>query len=144
MKTLLRIDSSPLNSEASFSRQLTAEFVRQWQQKHLEGRVITRDLSPTTLAPVTAEWIAAAHTPEDSLTPGQRQALGISDELIAELQAADEYVIGVAMHNFSIPSVLKLWIDQVVRAGRTFSYESGAPVGKLLDKKATFLVSSGG
>jgi FMN-dependent NADH-azoreductase len=37
--------------------------------------------------------------------------LAPSDEMIAELLRADEYVIGVAMHNFSIPSVLKLWID---------------------------------
>lgn len=48
------------------------------------------------------------------------------------------------MYNFSIPAVLKLWIDQIVRAGKTFAYENGAPVGLLGDKKATFLVASGG
>jgi FMN-dependent NADH-azoreductase len=144
MKTLLRIDSSPLGSDASFSRQLTAEFVRQWQQTYPDGKVITRDLSTTQLTPISADWIAAAYTSEASLTPGQRQELGISTELIAELQAADEYVVGVAMHNFSIPAVLKLWIDQVVRAGKTFSYEGGTPAGLLRNKKATFLVSSGG
>ena len=144
MKTLLRIDSSPLSSDASFSRQLTAEFVRQWHHKHPDGKVITRDLATTKLTPVSAEWIGAAYTPEASLTPKQREELGMSNELIAELHAADEYVIGVAMHNFSIPSVVKLWIDQIVRAGQTFSYEAGAPVGMLGNKKATFLVSSGG
>jgi FMN-dependent NADH-azoreductase len=48
------------------------------------------------------------------------------------------------MHNFSISSALKLWIDQVVRAGKTFSYASGAPAGLLNGKKATFLLASGG
>jgi FMN-dependent NADH-azoreductase len=48
------------------------------------------------------------------------------------------------MHNFSIPSSLKLWIDQVVRAGRTFSYGAGGPKGLVLDKKATLLIASGG
>jgi FMN-dependent NADH-azoreductase len=70
--------------------------------------------------------------------------LAPSDELIAELERADEYVIGVAMHNFSIPSVLKLWIDQVVRSGRTFAYAESGPQGLLRGKKATILAASGG
>jgi FMN-dependent NADH-azoreductase len=48
------------------------------------------------------------------------------------------------MYNFSIPAVLKLWIDQIVRLGQTVAYENGAPVGLLRNKKATFLVASGG
>ena len=61
------------------------------------------------------------------------------------MEQADEYVIGVAMHNFSIPSVLKLWIDQVLRGGRTFAYGGpDGPKGLLSGKKATVLVATGG
>jgi FMN-dependent NADH-azoreductase len=81
---------------------------------------------------------------EGDLAPHQQQALAISNELIAELQAADEYVFGVPMHNFSIPGTFKLWIDQIVRAGKTFSYDNGVPNGLLRNKKATILVASGG
>ena len=144
MSTLLRIDSSPLAEGASFSRQLTAEFVAQWEKTHPRGQVIHRDVAATALAPVDAEWIGAAYTPKANLTPRQHQVLGLSNELIRELKTADEYVIGVAMHNFSIPGALKLWIDQVARVGETFSYESGVPSGLLKEKKATFLVASGG
>jgi FMN-dependent NADH-azoreductase len=70
--------------------------------------------------------------------------LALSEELIGELERADEYVFGVAMHNFAIPSVLKLWIDQVVRSGRTFSYGEQGPKGLLHGKKATVVVASGG
>jgi FMN-dependent NADH-azoreductase len=144
MTTLLRIDSSPLGGDASFTRQLTAEFVQQWQHRNPDGRVVTRDLALTRLSPVSADWIGASYSPEASLTQPQRESLAISNELIAELEGADEYVFGVAMHNFSIPSVLKLWIDQVVRAGKTFSYTNGAIAGLLRNKRATFLVASGG
>jgi FMN-dependent NADH-azoreductase len=144
MPTLLRIDSSPFGGDASFSRQLTADFVQQWKRNHPDGNVITRDLAATKLPPLDAEWIGAAYAPKTSLTPRQREVLALSDELISELRAADEFVIGVAMHNFSIPSVLKLWIDQIVRVGETFSYESGGPVGLLRGKKATFLTATGG
>jgi FMN-dependent NADH-azoreductase len=144
MPTLLRIDSSPLVDDASISRQLTAEFVQHWLRAYPGGKVITRDLAMAELPLVTADWIGAAFSPEAGFTPRQREVLAISNELIGELQTADEYVIGVPMYNFSIPAVLKLWIDQIVRAGKTFSYEGGMPAGLLLRKKATFLVASGG
>jgi FMN-dependent NADH-azoreductase len=64
--------------------------------------------------------------------------------LIAELQNADEYVVGVPMHNFSIPSTLKLWVDQVVRIGKTFAYSASGRQGLLTGKKATLLIASGG
>ena len=143
MPTLLRVDSSPM-FQASVSRRLTEEFVRRWEALHPSRKLIARDLTKTELAPVTAEWVRAAYTPEESRSPEQRQLLAVSDRLIAELEAADEYVIGVPMHNFSIPSTVKLWIDLIARAGKTFAYVDGQPKGLLQGKKATFLVASGG
>ena len=143
MPTLLHIDSSPLGA-ASISRHLSEEFVQNWQRRYPDGKIITRDLSANPPPPITAEWIVASFTPEEALTPAQRETLALSDTLVAELDAADEYVIGVPMHNFTIASVLRLWIDQVARAGKTFAYVDGRPVGTLKGKKATFLVASGG
>jgi FMN-dependent NADH-azoreductase len=142
MPTLLHVDSSPL--ESSVTRELTREFVNTWKAAHRDGSVIYRDLAANPLKPLDAGWIGAAYTPEPARTPEQKTVLAVSDELIGELQAADELVIGVAMHNFSIPSVLKLWIDQVVRNGRTFSYREGGPKGLLQGRKATILIATGG
>lgn len=142
MPTLLHLDSSP--SPASVSRELTREFARAWTATHPGGEVIYRDLGANPPSPIDAEWIGAAYSPRNTLSPEQAQALALSDELINELEHADEYVIGVAMHNFSIPSVLKLWIDQVVRRGRTFAYGEQGPRGLLEGKKATVVVASGG
>ena len=143
MPTLLHIDSSPLG-EASISRHLSNEFIQSWKLANPDGKIITRDLTTTSIAPVTAAWVGAAYTPEDSRTPEQRQVLALSDTLIAELQSADEYVFGVPMHNFGVPSSIKLWIDQIARAGKTFSYVDGAPAGLLKGKRASFLITSGG
>jgi FMN-dependent NADH-azoreductase len=142
MSTLLNLDSSPL--ESSISRELTREFVKTWKAAHVGGTVIHRDLAAHPPKPVDAAWVGGAYTPETARTPEQKATLAPSDELISELERADEYVIGVAMHNFSIPSVLKLWIDQVVRSGRTFSYGEGGPKGLLQGKKATIVIASGG
>jgi FMN-dependent NADH-azoreductase len=143
MSTLLHIDSSPLYGR-SVSRQLTGAFVAEWKSSHLDGTVIDRDLNATAIAPITAEWVGAAYTPEEARTPQQKELLAVSDALLAELEHADEYVIGVPMHNFGVPSVLKLWIDQIARVGRTFSYGTGIPKGLLTGKKAAFIIATGG
>jgi FMN-dependent NADH-azoreductase len=142
MSTLLHLDSSPL--ESSISRELTREFVKTWKNSHPDGTVIYRDLVANVPKPVDTSWIYASFTPEASRTPEQKETLALSEQLIAELAQADEYVFGVAMHNFSIPSVLKLWIDQVVRSGRTFTYAESGPEGLLHGKRATILAASGG
>jgi FMN-dependent NADH-azoreductase len=106
--------------------------------------VIDRDLNATAISPITAEWVGAAYTPAEARTPQQKELLAVSDALLAELEQADEYVIGAPMHNFGVPSVLKLWIDQIARVGRTFSYAQGGPKGLLTNKKATFVIATGG
>jgi FMN-dependent NADH-azoreductase len=143
MPTLLHIDSSPLG-QASISRHLSNEFVQNWKRANSGGKIITRDLTTTPIGPITAAWVGAAYAPEESRTPEQREVLTLSDTLIAELQSADEYVLGVPMHNFGIPSTVKLWIDQIARVGKTFSYADGAPAGLLKGKRASFLLTSGG
>ena len=142
MATLLHLDSSPLAS--SVSRELTREFVTNWKIAHPSGRVIARDLAANPPKPVDQAWIYAAHTPTEALQPEQKAVLAYSDQCILELEQADEYVFGVAMHNFSIPSVFKLWIDQIVRGGRTFAYGENGPRGLLSGKKATILAATGG
>src|SRR5271154_2813992 len=143
MPTLLHIDSSPLYGR-SVSRQLTGAFVAQWKSSHPNGKVIYRDLNATQIPPISAEWVGAVYAPEAAHTPQQKELLSLSDSLLAELEQADEYVFGVPMHNFGVPSVLKLWIDQISRVGRTFSYADGMPKGLVIGKKATFIIATGG
>jgi FMN-dependent NADH-azoreductase len=143
MPTLLHIDSSPLYGR-SVSRELTGAFVSQWKSSHPDGTVIDRDLNATSIPPVNADWVGTAYTPEEARTPEQKELLSLSDTLIAEIDQADEYVFGVPMHNFGVPSVLTLWIDQIALVGKTFSYADGVPKGLIVGKKATFIIATGG
>ncbi|HXN23809.1 MAG TPA: FMN-dependent NADH-azoreductase [Candidatus Dormibacteraeota bacterium] len=143
MTTLLKVDSSPMG-EQSISRKLTEKFADAWHNAHPRGKVISRDLTKLDIPVVDGFWVGAAYTPAEARTADQKSALALSDSLIADLQHTDEYVFGVPMHNFSIPSTLKLWIDQVARAGKTFAYTANGPTGLLTGKKATLLIASGG
>ena len=123
---------------------MTREFVNSWKFANPTGTVIYRDLAVSSPAPLNEAWIYAAYTDAATRTPEQIATLSLSETLIGELEHADEYVIGVAMHNFSIPGTLKLWIDQIARRGRTFAYGKNGPEGLLIGKKATVLAASGG
>lgn len=143
MHTLLIINSSPRSN--SVSRRLTQHFAEEWKAGHPHTRVIERDLAADTLPFVTEPWIQASYTPPAQRTPQQQQALALSDALIEELMAAEVIVLGVPMHNFSIPAPLKAWFDLVARVGKTFSYSDKGPKGLIAsDKRVVAIVSRGG
>src|SRR5882757_557377 len=138
---LLQIDSSARRT-SSVSRQLTAKFAEEWKKSHPDGEVIQRDLSATALPLITDDW-GATYLEDSQLTLAQRSYLSTSDQLIHELAAADTVVIGAPMYNFTIPSSLKAWIDQVVRLGKTIGYGPNGPQGLLGKKKVVIITSRG-
>ncbi|HEY0784561.1 MAG TPA: NAD(P)H-dependent oxidoreductase [Acidobacteriaceae bacterium] len=141
MPTLLHVDASP-RGDHSISRHLSAAFVEAWKAANPGGTVITRDLTKSALTFVDMEWIGGAYTPPEGHSPEQKQALAISDELVAELLSADEIVLGTPMYNFAVPAVVKAWIDHLVRSGKTFSSGPSGYQGLATGRKATFLIAS--
>ena len=141
MTHILRIDTSA-RAEGSVSRQLSDRIV---ERLSTDGpvTVTTRDLSGG-LPLIDGTWVGANFTPEADRDDAQRAALALSDELIAEIKAADVLVIGAPIYNFSVPTVLRAWIDLVARAGVTFKYTETGPEGLLTGKRAVFAVASGG
>lgn len=139
MPTLLAIDTSS-RGDKSTSRKLTDVFVRDWQAAQPEGRVIRRDLAADPLPYVDTAWICGAYAPPEQHTPEAKAAIKVSNDLVAELRAADHIVIGTPMYNFSIPAALKAWIDHVVRVGVTVKDN----VGQLTGRTATIILASGG
>ena len=143
MKTLLQIRASLFGTEGHSSR-LADRFVRRWWRDNPGGRVITRDLSPGAIPHLTAERYTAFGTPPDRRTPEQEAEVAFSDELVAELEAADVVVLAAPMYNFSIPSTLRDYFDHVARAGRTFGYSADGPHGLLTGKKTYVFITRGG
>jgi FMN-dependent NADH-azoreductase len=140
MSSLLVIEVSPRH-EFSTSRKLTALFVEQWNAAHPGAAVVVRDLIRTPPPFIDLAWIGGAFTPREQHSPESAAAIKVSDNLVAELKEADHIVIGTPMFNFSIPAVLKAYIDQIVRIGVTVSPNN---VGLLTGKKATIILASGG
>lgn len=143
MAHILHIDTSA-RGERSISRTLTQEFMAGWKASHPEDTVAYRDLGHQPVPLVTEGWIAAAFSDPASHTPELKEAIRVSDELIDELLAADRYVLGVPMYNLTIPASFKAYIDQVVRAGRTFAVTETGYQGLVEGKKALVITAEGG
>ena len=138
--TILHLDSSP--RAASHSRALSAEAVASLRARFPEAKVIYHDLGREPLPVVSEAWIGAAFSDPATHTPELREAIALSNSLVAELKEADVLVAGVPMYNFSVPAAFKLWIDQIVRAGVTFSYPGYE--GLAGDRPTLFVTARGG
>jgi FMN-dependent NADH-azoreductase len=143
MAHILHIDSSP-RGERSFSRKFADEFVSAWKNANAGVMVTYRDLGHNPVPHVDEAWIAAAFTPPDARTPELAKAIELSDSLVDEFLAADRYVFGVPMYNFNIPSTFKAYIDQIVRAGRTFAVDANGGFKGLVEGKKMLIVTARG
>ena len=141
MTNILRIDASA-RTEGSVSRDLLDRIVERFQAAG-DTNLTTRDLAKGV--PLIDEaWVGANFTPADERTEAQAEKLAVSEELVAELKAADVVLIGLPIYNFGVPAALKAWVDQVARAGITFKYSEYGPKGLLEGKRAIVAVASGG
>ncbi|MEA2775911.1 MAG: FMN-dependent NADH-azoreductase [Acetobacteraceae bacterium] len=138
MRSILYIPCSPRGAD-SHSLRFAEEVLDRLRELHPAAVVRTRDLIATPPDPVNAAFSAAVLDP--SASP---DAFRQSEMLINELEWADTVVIATPMHNFTVPAVLKAWIDQIVRIHRTFASTPEGKVGKLRDRPVFVVIASGG
>jgi FMN-dependent NADH-azoreductase len=138
MRSILYIPCSPRGAD-SHSLRFAKEVLDRLRELHPAAVVRTRDLIATPPDPVNAAFSAAVLDP--SASP---DAFRQSEMLINELEWADTVVIATPMHNFTVPAVLKAWIDQIVRIHRSFASTPEGKVGKLRDRPVFVVIASGG
>jgi FMN-dependent NADH-azoreductase len=140
MNYILVIDSA-VSGDASVSKALVREAVAALTDGE-PARVVHRDLGRDPVPHLTEATMAGVRGVP--ATDAERATRAFSDELIAELRAADTIVIGAPMYNFSVATGLRAWFDHVLRAGETFSYSEAGPKGLLTGKRAIVVESRGG
>lgn len=141
MKSLLVINSSAAR-EGSVSRTLVEEAVARLLEANPFAEVVRRDLGNRPVPHLSTETLAGVRGVPS--TEAEKRARVLSDELIAELRAADTIVIGAPMYNFGVTTGLRAWFDHVLRAGETFSYSEAGPKGLLPGKRVIVIESRGG
>ncbi|SFP19493.1 FMN-dependent NADH-azoreductase [Ectopseudomonas composti] len=143
MSRILVIESSA-RQQGSVSRELTQQFIANWQTAHPADQIQVRDLAAEPVPHLDATLLGGWMTPSEQQSDAEKAALARSNQLTDELLAADVLVLAAPMYNFAIPSTLKAWLDHVLRAGVTFKYTDTGPQGLLTGKRAFVLTARGG
>lgn len=143
MSRILVIESSA-RQQGSVSRELTQQFIANWQAAHPADQAQVRDLAAEPVPHLDATLLGGWMTPSEQQNDAEKAALARSNQLTDELLAADVLVLAAPMYNFAIPSTLKAWLDHVLRAGVTFKYTETGPQGLLTGKRAFVLTARGG
>ncbi len=141
MFNILALTSS-LSGPASISDPLVGEAIKQLRALHPGARVVHRDLASNPVPHLLPGTFAGVRA--EANTPAEYAARALSDELIAEVNAADVIVIGAPMYNFSVPTTLRAWFDHVVRPRVTFTYDANGPRGLVEDKPVIVIEARGG
>ena len=144
MTRILRVDASA-RAARSLSRKLGDQFINEWTAHEPEIDVTMRDVGRSPPPIISEAWIAAVFSAE--MTAEQRELTKISDELIAEVAAADVIVITTPMYNYGMPAALKAWFDQVVRVNKTFTFDlarGDRPLEPVLSGKTVVALTSWG
>ncbi|ABC90559.1 [acyl-carrier-protein] phosphodiesterase protein [Rhizobium etli CFN 42] len=142
MSSILLLTSSP--RAESLSTPIAADLAEKLKNQKPGSVVVRRDLAATPLPHIDDLFTGAIRKPAEARTAEEIAAVKTSDELVAELFAADTIVISTGLINFNIYSSLKTWIDNVARAGVTFKYTESGPVGLVTGKKVYVVLASGG
>ena len=146
MTTLLRIDASARKTR-SLTRALGDRFIACWLAVEPAANVVFRDVGTAPPPIVTEDWIAAVFCDADKRTAEQSALLRTSDALIDELARADIVVMATPMYNYGMPAALKAWVDQVVRIGKTFTFDlarGDRPLEPIMDGKTLVMLTSSG
>src|SRR5262245_1162584 len=100
IRHLLHIDAS-VDPHSSTSRAVSRVYAEAWREANPDGRIAYRDFSVTPPPHLSWAALTATHTPGGDHTPEQAAAHAVREELIAELEDADELLLAVPMYNFS-------------------------------------------
>jgi FMN-dependent NADH-azoreductase len=132
MSDLLHIAVSPMGDH-SISRAVDGAFIEAFKARHATADIITHDLAIESIPHLDGEAIGAGYTPEDARSVSAAAKHNYRLGLIKEVNEAKHILVSTPMWNFSVPSVLKAWIDQIIIPGAV------AVTGKV-----TVIISQGG
>ncbi|WP_243388329.1 FMN-dependent NADH-azoreductase [Bacillus kexueae] len=149
MSKVLYITANPKTTEQSFSLQVGEEFLAAYQQANPQDEIIKLDLYKTNVPLIDEDVMSAwgklqQGTAFEALTAEEQAKVGQMNTLLEQFMEADKYVFVTPLWNFSVPAIMKAYVDNISIAGKTFKYTENGPVGLLEGKKALHIQARGG
>ena len=149
MSKVLYITANPKTKENSFSLSVGNEFLENYKKSNPQDEVTILDLYkmevPLIDETVFSAWGKfATGVSFDQLASKEQNKIVAMNNLLEQFLAADKYVFVTPLWNFTIPPMMKAYLDNICIVNKTFKYTENGPVGLLSSKKAVHIQARGG
>ncbi len=146
---VLHVCANPKPTEESVSKQLAAAFFGKLIELKPEVELVNVDLYDEKPPFYSYELYKRAWYPvfDESYEPSkvEEMAMNYASKQAEAFNEADVLVLTMPMWNFTVPAIMKAWMDQVLTPGLTFSISKEEGVKALHKiKSIVLLVASGG
>lgn len=149
MSKILYITANPKQENRSFGLRVGMEFINEYKKLHKDDVIEEINLFdmyvPMIDKDILNAWEALASGIEfQKLKEEEQRKLAAFSSLTDQFISADKYVIVTPIWNFTVPAIMKAYLDTVCVAGKTFKYTENGPIGLLQGKKVIHVQASGG
>ncbi|MGA0368186.1 MAG: NAD(P)H-dependent oxidoreductase, partial [Kiritimatiellia bacterium] len=143
---ILHVCADPQPMEDAASKQIAASFFSSIITRNENAKIVNLDLTQEPPAPYTTEEFRNFWYPVliDGYVPTKEEeaAAEYAEEQAAKVREADILVLTMPMWNYSMPAMMKSWIDHVLAPGLLFEMTAQGNVAKHNVKKLVLLISS--
>ena len=145
---ILHVCANPKPTEEAISKQLASAFFGKLIELKPEVELINVDLYDEKPPFFSYELYKRVWYPvfnsEYEPSKAEEMSTNYADAQIEKFNSADVLVLTMPMWNYSVPAIMKAWIDQILLPGKTFSLNKEEGVKGLHKiKRIVVLVSSG-
>lgn len=126
------------NTAQSFTHQIASTFIDEYQRRHPNDEVVTRNLYEEDLEFLSVKEIK------------KRQAINYKEDkdnetfkYAKEFLEADKVLIAAPFWNLSIPAILHTYLEHIAIDGVTYKATLKGSVGLCLGKKVVYIVARG-
>ena len=145
MKKLMHIIAAP-RGEDSRTLKVTDAFMQKFREKYPDCEIDELNLFAEPLPPITIEVLRGKYVllGGGQLSGPLKDAWREVERHIERFLDTDAYLVSTPMWNFSIPFVLKHYIDVVIQPQYLFRYTEKGVEGLVKNKKMVVITSRGG
>lgn len=149
MSKVLYVTANPKKDEDSFSLTVGKNFLEAYKETNPLDEITILDLYKTQV-PLIDEVVLSAWgklgkgISFEQLTIEEQKKISAMNNLLEQFIAADKYVFVTPMWNFTIPPMMKAYLDNMCIVNRTFKYTENGSIGLLNNKKAIHIQARGG
>lgn len=134
MNRLLYIKATPKTKDDSWSLKMSEKFLENYKKINPEDVIDELNLYNENIQALSMEDLK--NMPVSSDTEEKKYA--------NQFIKYDKFIIAAPFWNFSIPSILKAYIDRLLIAGKTFRYTETGFQSLVSGKKVIFFMARGG